>query len=359
MPAGRHGDSNLHHVEFYVADAEAVAADLAAGYGFQRVGAADLPGGCRSVAIRNGRATLILTSATDDAHPVARYVEAHGDGVASIALRVGDATAARRDAVDRGARPAVTATHLAHAPGCVITEIHTFGDVTQRFVELPAEAEEGAIPWLRATAPATPTPTGVQLHEIDHIAICLPGGDLARTVAFYESALGYPVVFEERTEVGGQVMNSKVVKEPGGALTLVLVEPGHLSGEPGQVEKFVKANGGAGVQHLAFATADIVRTVDQLRGNGIAFLTTPAAYYELTHERLASGRHAIEDLRRLHILADVDQSGKLFQIFARSTAPRGTYFMEIIERDGATTFGSGNIRALYDAVEMGQRGQDR
>lgn len=181
--------------------------------------------------------------------------------------------------------------------------------------------------------------------------MCLEPGQLVPTVEFYETVLDFEMVFTERIVVGGQAMDSKVVQSRSGAVTLTLIEP-DTSREPGQIDKFVKEHGGAGVQHIAFATDDIVRDVTLLGGAGLAFLKTPPTYYDLVPERLSLLRHSVDQLRSLNILVDEDQDGQLLQIFTKSVHPRGTLFFEVIERLGARTFGSGNIKALYTAVEM-------
>jgi 4-hydroxymandelate synthase len=188
------------------------------------------------------------------------------------------------------------------------------------------------------------------LHDLDHFAVCLEPGQLDSTVQFYEQVLDFRMIFVERITVGSQAMNSKVVQSVSGQVTLTLIEPDTV-GEPGQIDDFVRDHGGAGVQHLAFSTNDIVRAVGTLRDRGLKFLTTPDSYYELLSRRLQLAAHGTRELHELNVLVDEDHDGQLFQIFTRSTHPRRTMFFEIIERLGARTFGSGNIKALYEAVE--------
>jgi 4-hydroxymandelate synthase len=159
----------------------------------------------------------------------------------------------------------------------------------------------------------------------------------------------------DRRLVGDQAMNSKVVQSRSREVTLTLIEP-DTSRTPGQIDRFLKNHGGPGVQHVAFRSLNIVRSVRTMRSNGAEFLKTPSAYYRLLADRLELSRYTAADLGELGILADEDHAGQLFQIFTRSTHPRGTVFVEVIERLGATTFGSGNIRALYEAVEAEQDG---
>jgi 4-hydroxymandelate synthase len=170
-------------------------------------------------------------------------------------------------------------------------------------------------------------------------------------VEFYERVLDFTMTFGERIVVGSQAIEAKAVQSGSGAVTLTLIEP-DVSQDPGQIDEFLKNHGGAGVQHIAFTTDDIVRTVGSIASRGVEFLTAPDTYYTLLEERLEVVGHTTEDLRSLDLLVDEDHEGMLFQIFARSVHPRNTLFLEVIERLGANTFGGGNIKALYEAVEL-------
>jgi 4-hydroxymandelate synthase len=188
------------------------------------------------------------------------------------------------------------------------------------------------------------------LDAIDHVAACLPAGELLPTTDFYQQTLGFGQIFEEYIEVGGQAMNSRVMQSPSGQVTLTLLEP-DPSRNPGQIDDFLTAHGGAGVQHLALRTDDIATAVRSLAGRGVRFLSTPASYYDELERRLGPVGVPLATLRELDVLVDRDEAGELFQIFTQSTHPRRTFFIEVIERLGALTFGSANIKALYQAVE--------
>lgn len=234
--------------------------------------------------------------------------------------------------------------------GITTATIVGFGDVVHTFVQRAFDVDDARLPGL---TPESGTAGGetTGLLAVDHFAVCLEAGQLEPTVQFYCDVLDFQMIFTEHIVVGAQAMNSKVVQSRSGGVTLTLIEP-DLTREPGQIDQFVKNHAGAGVQHIAFTAEDIVRAVDLLRSRGVEFLSTPAAYYRLLAARLELDRHSLDDLRRLDLLADSDHDGQLFQIFARSTHPRRTFFFEVIERLGATTFGSGNIRTLYEAVEQ-------
>jgi 4-hydroxymandelate synthase len=217
-----------------------------------------------------------------------------------------------------------------------------FGDVVHTLISRPLGAEPEPGP------AATSADDG--LTTIDHFAVCLPAGTLEEAVAYYERAFGFELTFTERIVVGAQGMDSKVVQNPRRDATFTLIEP-DTTREPGQIDRFLKDHDGAGVQHIAFLTSDIVASVRELGSRGVEFLTTPRPYYAALERRLRLDRHSVQELAELHILADADHSGQLLQIFTRSAHPRGTLFFELIERIGARTFGSGNIHALYEAVE--------
>ncbi|MEV6978337.1 4-hydroxyphenylpyruvate dioxygenase [Kitasatospora sp. NPDC093806] len=322
---------SIAQVEYHCADAEATAEALRADYGFTTVPpepdqlATTESAGARTLLLVQGGIRFLLRSAADPAHPVARYVARHGDGVAALALACTDPRAALERAERHGARV------LDRAGGLVAG----FGDTALRFV--PQRAAAGA------------DGEGL-LDALDHAAICVPAGELAPAVKFCEAALGLHRIFGEYIEVGEQAMDSSVVQSASGEVTFTLIEP-DTSRRPGQIDTFLADHEGAGVQHLAFRTHDIATAVRTVRDRGVAFLSTPATYYDALAERLGRTAIPVETLRELDVLVDQDHGGQLFQIFARSTHPRRTFFLELIERQGAGTFGTANIKALYEAVE--------
>lgn len=170
-------------------------------------------------------------------------------------------------------------------------------------------------------------------------------------VKCYQETLGFKEIFEERIVVGSQAMLSKVVQSCKGDITFTIIQP-DPEADPGQIDEFLKNHGGAGVQHIAFSSHDAVGSVRALNRAGVDFLKTPGTYYQLLAQRVELMRHGLESLREWNLLVDEDHGGQLFQIFTRSTHPRRTLFFEVIERLGAETFGSSNIKALYEAVEL-------
>ncbi|GAA2440043.1 4-hydroxyphenylpyruvate dioxygenase [Streptomyces glaucus] len=346
----------IDYVELYVEDLAAAARDWQDAYGFSVAGES-VSADHRGVALRHGGITLVLTTPLSDRHPASAYLPAHGDGVADIALRTRDADAAFAAAVAGGARALrEPRRHSGDGPRATAL-IGGFGDVVHTLVEREPGAPGGLPAGFTPVAGERPSWSGeVGLLEIDHFAVCLPAGDLGTTVRSYRNALGFREIFQERIVVGAQAMESKVVQSPNGAVTLTLIEP-DTRAEPGQIDDFLKNHDGAGVQHIAFSSDDAVRSVRALRGRGVRFLRTPDAYYDLLGGRIEPAAHSIGALREAQLLADEDHGGQLFQIFTASTHPKRTLFFEIIERQGAGTFGSANIKALYEAVELEKTGQ--
>lgn len=333
--------SGIDHVEFYVADAGQATARLCAEYGLRvrgRAGTADH----RSVLLCQNDIQLLVTEGTSDAHPATAFVARHGDGPATIALATDDPDAALTEAVAAGAVPA--ATSLDAAPPASQVRITAFGDVAHRFVR------SGELAASMGAAPEPDADPLKLLDVLDHVAVCVPDGQLAPTVRWYRDVLGFGVIFEEYIEVGDQAMHSQVVQSPSGGVTLTLLSP-DTTRAAGQIDDFLRAHDGAGVQHLALRTDDIAAAVRTLGGRGVRFLATPGSYYDELERRLGHIGLPVDTLRGLNILVDQDNEGELFQIFAQSTHPRRTFFFEVIERRHALTFGSANIKALYEAVE--------
>ncbi len=348
----------IDHLELYVGDAQQSAYYYSSAFGFE-VGGQGGPEtglvGQRSLLMWQGEVRMVLTSGLYAEHPGTEYVQRHGDGVAVVGLRVDDAAQAFAELVERGARPVAEPKIYEDSDSTVvIAEVVGFGDVIHRLVQRsgadlgdPAESFlPGAIQMAERQAVLDPP----MLYRIDHLAICVPAGQLHRTSEFYQEVFGFEQIFTEYIEVAGQGMDSLVVQSPSRLVTYTLIEP-DTSRRAGQIDDFLQWHAGAGVQHIALITDDIVETVDRLGGRGVRFLSTPAAYYQTLESRVGPLDAPIADLRRLGILVDRDHWGQLLQIFTESTHVRRTLFIEVIERRGARTFGSGNIKALYEAKE--------
>lgn len=337
----------VDHLEFYVGDARQTAYFLCTAFGFRIRGQGGPQTGLvdqRSLLLRHGDIHIVLTSGLTSDHPATEYVGRHGDGVAVIAMTADDVPATYARIVAGGAR--ALAEPISYE-GATFASVSGFGDVTHRLVQRADDKEF----WLPGIEPVTDSePDEGLLQVIDHLAICVPAGELATTSRFYCDVFGFEEIFEEYIEVGGQGMDSKVVQSPSRGVIFTLIEP-DTSRKPGQIDDFLQWHAGAGVQHVAFRTDDIIRAVSTFSERGVGFLSTPGSYYDALEQRLTPTDVSMEDLRRHAVLVDEDHWGQMYQIFTQSMHIRRTLFLELIERHGALTFGSSNIKALYEAKE--------
>ncbi|WP_037070438.1 4-hydroxyphenylpyruvate dioxygenase [Pseudonocardia acaciae] len=332
------------HVQLYVEDVRATSEELVSKYGFEILW---LPRKNRyktalSTVLGQGSIVLVLTEPTG-LHAGHEYLAAHGDGIVGIGFRCDDVHGVYKRAVVNGAHPIAPPRPVESGYAAALKGP---GDIMHTLVEQAPDSTMMLLPEV-GLIPRREPACEVGLRTIDHFALCVPRGELGRVVAMYTRAWGFERIFQETIAVGAQAMDSVVVASPGGGIALTLIEP--AGGEPGQIDHFVDRHGGAGVQHIAFATDDIVATVSELYTRGVKFGATPSAYYTGLAKRAETLRHGVLRLRSLGILVDHDHGGELYQIFTQSTHRRRTYFTEIIERDGASTFGSNNIRLLYEA----------
>jgi len=345
------------HIEMFVGDARQAARQLCTTYGFHVYGHGGPETGLagqRSVLLGQRDIRILLTSGLSGGHRASRYVAQHGDGVAVIAFGCTDVEAAFAEAIEAGGTAIEAPRRFEHDGATVIVaEVSGFGDVTHRLVQRdlgdPADPQflPGAIDM--TGAPAAPTDADL-LYLIDHAAICLPAGDLDPTVQYYERVFGFTMIFQEYIEVGEQGMQSKVVQSPSGGVTFTIIQP-DPSRRAGQIDDFLAWHEGPGVQHIAFSTHDIVAAVRTFGARGVGFAQTPASYYDMLEARLGAVDVPVAQLSPLGILVDRDHWGQMYQIFAKSTHIRRTYFLELIDRHGARTFGTSNIPALYAAKE--------
>ncbi len=330
----------IEYVEIYTDDPKKSVDYFASSFGFSEIARSEGADG-NSVLLRQGGVQLMIT-----AGPITGgFCAAHGDGVANIAFACDDVAATRDRAL--AARPRQTA--LAPDP---LTTVSGFGDIMHTLVQ----RRTGALRQLPAdrvwtlTAPAEGDSGTSRIQEIDHVAVCLDAGTLENVVDFYIRAFGFERYYSEYVSVGDQAMYSVVVRSPSGGITFTILQPDRLKNK-GQIDEFLIRNGGSGVQHLAFLTAEIASAVREFRAQGIDFLKAPGTYYDLLGTRMPGMQDEMADLRDVNVLADRDEWGDLLQLFTRSPYQRRTLFYELIERRGAQGFGSANIRALYEAVE--------
>jgi 4-hydroxymandelate synthase len=328
----------IEYIELYATDQSAVLDYYISSLGFTWV-AMSAQEAMNSVLLRQGHVQLIVTAGPG----TASFLDAHGDGIADIALNCDDMAAVADAAALAGAR-----VHPTDAGYPVVTG---FGGVSHTLLPMPASGRPGLPPgrsWV-VTPKASVAPAG-PIRLLDHVAICLEGDALADQADSYLAAFGLARYSSEYVAVGDQGMDSIVVRSPSGGITFTLVAPDPAKG-PGQLNQFLARNGGPGVQHLAFSVDHIIPVVRDLSGHGVQFLDVPPGYYDALAERLPALRAQIGDLRAASVLADRDEWGYLLQLFTRSPHERNTLFYELIQRQGSHGFGSANIRALYEAVE--------
>lgn len=346
------------HIEFYVGNAKQAAQYYQYAFGFDWVAYAGPETGQRdraSYVLRQGKVVFVFTSALRPDSEIARHVHMHGDGVRVLALWVDDASAAFRETTSRGAVPAAEPERTTDAFGVVVTaSIRTYGDTLHTFVE--REGYSG--PFLPGFAAARPAYAGksVGLKYVDHCVGNVALGEMNKWVKFYEEVMGFNllVTFDDKdisTEYSA--LMSKVVSSGNGYIKFPINEPAEGK-KKSQIEEYLEFYNGPGVQHIALATDDIVDTVGELRKNGVEFLHVPEIYYEDVLERVGSIDEDMKPLKDLNILIDRDDEGYLLQIFTKPMSDRPTVFYEIIQRKGATSFGKGNFKALFEAIEREQ-----
>lgn len=332
-------DISCDHIQFIVADAAKTAEQLTSRFGF---GPVSVDADMRTVVLSQGTIVVLVSEPPDDG-PGREFLAAHGDGLARIGFSCTDVRAAYERAVTHGARSIDAPRQVAETWTAAVAGI---GDLTHTLIEQSPTTQAPLLPGV-GRVPRLPATSSAGLTSIDHFAICLPRGRLADTAEHYRLAWGFEEIFREKIVVGAQAMDSLVVASRDRGVILTLIEP--AGSAPGQIDLFLEQHGGPGVQHIAFGTADIVSSVRQLHARGVTFADTDDSYYADLETRLDRLRHGTDELHALGILADRDHDGDLYQIFARSTHERGTYFFEIVERDGAQTFGSNNVRFLFQS----------
>jgi 4-hydroxyphenylpyruvate dioxygenase len=345
-------------VEFYVGNAKQASHYYRAAFGFQLVAYRGPETGTRdraSYLLQQNKVRLVLTSPLTPEHPAAAHVALHGDGVRDIALWVDDARIAFDRAVERGARPVLKPTVLRDDAGeVVIAAIHTYGDTIHSLVE--RRNYTGA--FLPGFQPVTPryNPPPVGLLYVDHCVGNVQLGAMNTWVNFYQDVMGFRnlISFDDKdisTEYSS--LMSKVVASGNDRIKFPINEPAQ-GRKKSQIDEYLEFYRGPGVQHIAIATDNIVQTVTALRDRGVEFLQVPSTYYDSVSERVGRIDEKMTQLKELGILVDRDDEGYLLQIFSKPVEDRPTLFYEIIQRKGAKSFGKGNFKALFEAIEREQ-----
>jgi 4-hydroxyphenylpyruvate dioxygenase len=347
------------HVELWVGNAKQSAYFYERALGFTRMAYAGPETGLRdraSYVLEQGEIRLVLTTALREDHEITRHYARHGDGVRDIALTVPDATEAYRQAVQRGARGVREPTKLEDDHGAVrLAAIATYGDTIHTFVE--RSGYEGAfLPGFVSVSSNGQAGEDAGLTNIDHVVGNVELGRMDDWVEFYERVFGMTNILhfgDDQIQTEYSALMSKVMSDGEGKIKFPINEPAEGK-RKSQIDEYIEFYNGAGAQHIALASSDIVATVENLKGRGLLFLDTPDTYYEDAPDRVGEIDEDYAELREHKILVDRDDDGYLLQIFTKTAQDRPTLFFEVIERHGARGFGDGNFKALFEAIEREQ-----
>jgi 4-hydroxyphenylpyruvate dioxygenase len=347
------------YVELWVGNAKQAAYFYEHALGFARTAYAGPETGVRdraSYVLEQGDIRFVVTSPLREEHEITRHQARHGDGVRDIALTVPDATEAYRQAVQRGARGIVEPTRHEDEFGAVeVAAISTYGDTIHTFVNRSDYAGPFK-PGFVSVSSNGHAGTGVGLQNIDHVVGNVELGKMNYWVEFYENVFGMTNIIhfgDDQIQTEYSALMSKVMSDGSGKIKFPINEPAEGK-RKSQIEEYIEFYGGAGAQHIAMATGDIVGTVSAMKERGFQFLDTPDSYYDEAPVRVGEIAEDYEVLQRHKILVDRDDDGYLLQIFTKTAQDRPTLFFEVIERHGATTFGEGNFKALFEAIEREQ-----
>lgn len=347
------------YVEFYVGNAKQAAHYYMSAFGFQAVAYAGPETGLKdraSYVIRQNKLTFVLTTPLTPDSEIAKHIYLHGDGVKVLALRVDDARSAWTETTSRGARSFLKPETLMDDHGALgISGIHTYGDTVHLFIQR-AGYHGPFMPGYRKWNNPYFQPAGTGLKYVDHCVGNVGWNQMDRWVKFYEEVMGFKNILsfdDHDISTEYSALMSKVMSNGNGYVKFPINEPAEGK-KKSQVEEYLEFYRGEGVQHVALATDNIIETVTQLRNRGVQFLQIPPEYYCSLEGRVGSIEEEMRVLNELNILVDRDDEGYLLQIFTKPVTDRPTVFFEIIQRKGARSFGKGNFKALFEAIEREQ-----
>jgi 4-hydroxyphenylpyruvate dioxygenase len=346
----------IHHVEFYVGNAKQAAYFYRKGFGFSQAAYKGLETGSRqetSYVLRQNKINFVLTTPLTPEHPAAEHIRKHGDGVKDIALHVEDADFAFHEAVKRGAKPAMEPKTLTDDFGNVRwAAVHTYGDTIHSLISYKNYSGAFLPGYVAAEVPGDAS--GLLL--VDHMVGNVELGKMSYWASYYADVFGFHryISFDDKdisTEYSA--LMSIVMSDDSYFVKFPINEPA-----PGrrksQIDEYLEAYGGPGVQHVALRTEDVLYTVSRLQANGVEFLRVPDSYYDVLPGRVGPMEEPMEHIKKLGVLVDKDEEGYLLQIFSRPAQDRPTVFFEIIQRKGSRGFGKGNFKALFEALELEQ-----
>lgn len=347
------------HIEFYVGNAKQAAHFYKTAFGFQSLAYAGPETGVRdraSYVLQQGKIRLVLTTPLNSSNPITEHIAKHGDGVKILALWVDDAYKAFEETTSRGGKIYMEPKTITDDHGEVrMSGIYTYGETVHLFIErknyngifMPGYKE-----WKSSY-----NPTDAGLLYVDHCVGNVGWNRMNPTIQWYEDVMGFVNILSfDDTQINTEysALMSKVMSNGNGYVKFPINEPAEGK-KKSQIEEYLDFYEGEGVQHIAIATADIVKTVRDLKSRGVEFLDAPpAAYYEDMVKRVGKIDEEIAPLQELGILVDHDEEGYLLQLFTKPVEDRPTLFFEIIQRKGAQSFGAGNFKALFESIEKEQ-----
>lgn len=346
------------YVEFYVGNAKQAAHYYKTAFGFQSLAYAGPETGVKdrvSYAIRQNKLTFVLTTPLRKGNEIADHIAKHGDGVKMLALKVEDATSAWEETTKRGGKSYMMPTTLKDDSGeLVMSGIHTYGDTIHLFIERKNYSGPFMPGYRKWESAYNPPDTG--LLYVDHCVGNVGWNQMNPWVKFYEDVMGFKNIlsFDDKdisTEYSA--LMSKVMSNGNGYVKFPINEPA-AGKKKSQVEEYLEFYEGEGCQHIALATHNIIETVSALKSRGVEFVKIPASYYATVLDRVGHIDEDLQPLKELGILIDKDDEGYLLQIFSKPVEDRPTLFFEIIQRKGAKSFGKGNFKALFEAIEREQ-----
>lgn len=347
------------YVELYVGNAKQSALYYQAAWGFQPVAFSGLETGSTdraSYVLQQDKIRLVLTSPLKEGGPINRHIEKHGDGVKVVALWVDDATKSYQETVKRGARSYMEPKKIEDENGVVVLSgIHTYGETVHIFVER-TNYHGAFMPGFKPWKPSYKAEeTG--LKYIDHMVGNVGWNEMRQWCEFYAKVMGFAqlVSFDDNDiSTDYTALMSKVMSNGNGRIKFPINEPAEGK-KKSQIEEYIEFYNGAGVQHIALSTDNIIETVKKLKQRGVEFLQVPSTYYDTVLDRVGHIDEDLEPLKELGILIDRDDEGYLLQLFTKPVLDRPTMFFEIIQRKGAKSFGKGNFKALFEAIEREQK----
>ncbi|HNP98918.1 MAG TPA: 4-hydroxyphenylpyruvate dioxygenase [Bacteroidia bacterium] len=346
------------HIEFWVGNAKQAAYYYQKAFGFELVAYAGPETGVRdraSYVLQQGKIRFVLTTSLQPESEISKHVMKHGDGVKVLALWVEDAEKSFYETMSRGAKAHTQPQTVTDEFGEIRTAtIHTYGETLHKFVE----RKKYTGPFMPGYKPAKSSfkTESVGLEYIDHCVGNVELGKMNEWVKFYEDVMGFKMIItfdDNDISTEYSALMSKVVSNGNGYVKFPINEPA-AGKKKSQIDEYLEFYHGPGVQHIAIITQDVVKTVTELQNRGVDFLQVPGSYYEELESRVGKIDEDITSLQKLGILVDRDDEGYLLQIFTKPVEDRPTVFFEIIQRKGAKSFGKGNFKALFEAIEREQ-----